>query len=71
MEAMLRVSLGEAVPVLLAVVVAVEVTVVFIVLVPGGEREIVVLPVELREGWEDRVGVPLCVAVLDAAPDRL
>ena len=68
---MVRVPLGEAVPVLLAVLVAVEVTVRRILCDWAGERETVALPVELREARVERVSVGLAVVVLEGAMDRV
>lgn len=66
-----RVPLGEAVPVLLAVVVAVEVTVRRMLCDWAGERDTDELPVELRDARVERVSVPLAVAVLEGAMDRV
>ena len=71
MAVMVRVPLTEAVPVLLDVVVAVEVTVRRTVWDWAGERDTVALPVELREARVERVDVPLPLIVLEEAVDRV
>lgn len=62
-----RVPLDEPVPVLDAVLVAVEVAVILMVPVRGGDRDVLTLAVELRLPRAERVRVPLAVPVLEEA----